>query len=104
MDTDGSREISLQEAEDLLAQEKWAAYFNAEGLDVADPGWVFDILDMNRDGSIPFGEFAKGCFELKKHAKPTAVAASSYLQDGSTRLSRAEMHLMGQRSRSETAS
>mmetsp|Transcript_3285 Transcript_3285/g.9302 ORF Transcript_3285/g.9302 Transcript_3285/m.9302 type:complete len:559 (-) Transcript_3285:138-1814(-) len=65
MDDGGEGQISLQDFEARLDDERVIAYFNALTLEVRDARKLFKLLDYDQSGTIDVDEFLTGCMRLR---------------------------------------
>merc|ERR1712084_14789 len=64
----------MGELESVMNHSHVAAYFSALDLDVKQVRKLFDLIDLDKSGSIDRSEFIFGCLRLKGSAKSLDVA------------------------------
>eukprot|EP00931_Biecheleriopsis_adriatica_P035076 TRINITY_DN20213_c0_g1_i1.p1 TRINITY_DN20213_c0_g1~~TRINITY_DN20213_c0_g1_i1.p1 ORF type:complete len:566 (+),score=91.69 TRINITY_DN20213_c0_g1_i1:115-1812(+) len=80
IDRDGSDEITLDEFEEHLKDERLSAFFHSVDIDVSDAWTLFSLIDGDRSGCIDIEEFVAGCIQLKGPAKAVHIAKIGYEQ------------------------
>lgn len=78
IDQDGSEEITIDEFQRGMANEKLAAYFASVDIDVSDAWTLFSLIDGDRSGVIDLEEFVAGCIQLRGSAKAIHIARVNY--------------------------
>jgi len=68
-DEDGSGTVTSQELADAMKDPEFRNYLSALDLDIRDATHLFDMLDVNDDGSISLEELSDGMFRLRGAAK-----------------------------------
>jgi hypothetical protein len=74
LDDDNDNSINVEELSERMMDPKIGAYFGSLGVDVAQVGKLFALLDTDQSGSIDKDEFMFGCLRLKGEAKSLDVA------------------------------
>jgi len=69
MDTDEGGNLSLDEFEAKVRDDRVIAYFNALKLDVTDARVLFRLLDTDESGEITIDEFIVGCYKLQGESR-----------------------------------
>lgn len=69
MDSDGSGDISAEEMDMLLADEKLQQYMKSIEIHPDDAHTLFRLLDKDNSGQVSIDEFCQGCLKLKGEAK-----------------------------------
>jgi hypothetical protein len=78
LDRNDSGEISLQELESHMQEPKVVAYFNALNLDLKQVNKLFNLMDLDKSGTLDPEEFVFGCLNLKGNAKTLDMAILQY--------------------------
>jgi len=78
MDADGSGTVSPEEIKEYFEEPRVRSYFQALGLDPADTGRLFHLIDGDASGEISVDEFLDGCLRLKGGARSIDVHALMY--------------------------
>eukprot|EP00418_Pyrodinium_bahamense_P016806 CAMPEP_0179104608 /NCGR_PEP_ID=MMETSP0796-20121207/48534_1 /TAXON_ID=73915 /ORGANISM="Pyrodinium bahamense, Strain pbaha01" /LENGTH=325 /DNA_ID=CAMNT_0020802557 /DNA_START=168 /DNA_END=1145 /DNA_ORIENTATION=- len=69
LDVDSSGYIGFNELNDHLDDPAVQGYFRAIDVDLSEAKCLFDMLDMNDNGTIDFEEFLSGCVRLQGSAR-----------------------------------
>jgi len=69
MDLKGEGNITAEEFEDRLCDERVIAFFNAMRLDVTDSKTLFSILDKDGSSCVDITEFLEGCYRLQGESR-----------------------------------
>jgi hypothetical protein len=78
LDRNDSGEISLEELETHMQEPKVVAYFSALNLDVKQVNKLFNLMDLDKSGTLDPEEFVFGCVNLKGNAKTLDLAILQY--------------------------
>ena len=77
-DSDRSGDLSMQEFEEHLRDERVRAHLQALGIDINEAQEIFHLLDLDMSGSITIDEFAFGCMRMRGTAKSVDIATLIY--------------------------
>lgn len=78
IDQHGTEEITIDEFQRGMQNEKLAAYFASVDIDVSDAWTLFSLIDGDRSGVIDIEEFVAGCIQLRGSAKAIHIARINY--------------------------
>merc|ERR1712113_480678 len=78
MDKDGTGNISQDEFEQSLADDKVIAYFNYLKLDVSEARQLFGLIDFDQSGEVSIEEFLQGCYRLQGESRSLDVKIMQY--------------------------
>merc|ERR1719401_1465964 len=78
LDHDGSGEINLKELQERMYHPRVTAWLKALYLEVKQVGMMFQLIDVDKNGSIDRGEFIVGCTRLRGEARQLDVAILTY--------------------------
>jgi hypothetical protein len=78
LDRNSSGQISLEELETHMREPKVVAYFNALSLDIKQVSTLFNLMDLDKSGTLDPEEFVFGCLNLKGNAKNLDMAILLY--------------------------
>jgi len=78
VDTDGSGELTIDEFEDLLQDERLQKYCASLDITIDDAWALFKLLDTDGSGAIGVEEFVTGCLRLQGSARGVDLALASY--------------------------
>lgn len=78
VDVDGSGELTIDEFENLLNDERLQKYCASLDITLDDAWALFKLLDANESGSISAEEFVTGCLRLQGSARSVDMALLSY--------------------------
>eukprot|EP00927_Polykrikos_kofoidii_P084816 TRINITY_DN9045_c0_g1_i1.p1 TRINITY_DN9045_c0_g1~~TRINITY_DN9045_c0_g1_i1.p1 ORF type:complete len:927 (+),score=147.34 TRINITY_DN9045_c0_g1_i1:86-2866(+) len=73
LDENGSGVITLDEFKSYFGKEDLRAFFQSFGLDVTKPDVIFNLFDVDNNGSVEIDEFVCGCINLRGEAKAVSV-------------------------------
>jgi len=73
MDEDESGTISVDEITEFFEDDRMRFYFQVLGIDAADCGRLFKLLDEDGSGEVEIEEFLGGCLRLKGNARSIDV-------------------------------
>eukprot|EP00931_Biecheleriopsis_adriatica_P055704 TRINITY_DN32997_c0_g1_i1.p1 TRINITY_DN32997_c0_g1~~TRINITY_DN32997_c0_g1_i1.p1 ORF type:complete len:628 (-),score=101.39 TRINITY_DN32997_c0_g1_i1:112-1995(-) len=68
-DPHGNGSITRTELRTYMKNDRVAAYFSNQGLDMSDVGLMFDLLDRSGNGGVELPEFLVGTLRLKGSAR-----------------------------------
>lgn len=68
-DSDRSGNLTWEEMQEYLKDERVSMYMSTHQLDVSDVAFMFKVLDADQTGEVALEEFVLGCFRLKGHAR-----------------------------------
>eukprot|EP00404_Azadinium_spinosum_P015207 CAMPEP_0180534546 /NCGR_PEP_ID=MMETSP1036_2-20121128/64239_1 /TAXON_ID=632150 /ORGANISM="Azadinium spinosum, Strain 3D9" /LENGTH=206 /DNA_ID=CAMNT_0022548879 /DNA_START=379 /DNA_END=996 /DNA_ORIENTATION=- len=74
MDTNETGQISFDEFEAQLKDERALTYFAALHLDISEVRTLFTLLDLDHSGSIDMDEFLLGCKKLSGESRALDIA------------------------------
>merc|ERR1712050_333168 len=69
-----SGSLTWVDFESLLDRSQMQAYFKAIDVDISEAKGVFQLLDLDKSGSIDAEEFLSGCLRLRGPAKALDLA------------------------------
>eukprot|EP00930_Biecheleria_cincta_P043808 TRINITY_DN30069_c0_g3_i1.p1 TRINITY_DN30069_c0_g3~~TRINITY_DN30069_c0_g3_i1.p1 ORF type:complete len:586 (-),score=94.60 TRINITY_DN30069_c0_g3_i1:330-1988(-) len=78
MDANGSGDLSLQELDSQLENERLQAYFGHLNISVARAWDIFKLLDVDSSGTVTIEEFVEGLVRLRGPAKVTDIEQVHY--------------------------
>eukprot|EP00413_Alexandrium_margalefii_P000911 CAMPEP_0204515604 /NCGR_PEP_ID=MMETSP0661-20131031/2710_1 /ASSEMBLY_ACC=CAM_ASM_000606 /TAXON_ID=109239 /ORGANISM="Alexandrium margalefi, Strain AMGDE01CS-322" /LENGTH=237 /DNA_ID=CAMNT_0051520931 /DNA_START=1 /DNA_END=714 /DNA_ORIENTATION=- len=73
IDEDGSGSVTQDEVEAYFEDRRMQSYFAALGINAADTGRLFSLLDNDGDGHLSIDEFLEGCMRLRGQASSIDV-------------------------------
>lgn len=71
-------EVSLDDLEDALSQNKLGTFMESLGISTDDVWSLFLLIDSDSNGVLDLEEFVTGCMQLRGPAKSLQVAKMSY--------------------------
>merc|ERR1719195_2493528 len=74
LDLDDSGSITTEELEKHLSDPETVAYFSSLNLNIRQVKRLFNLIDVDKSGTIERDEFIFGCFHLKGEAKTLDIA------------------------------
>lgn len=77
-DTDKSGEVSLDEFEILLANDRTRALMKNMGLSMVEARTMFDMIDMDNSGNVSINEFVVSCMRMRGGAKSVDLITLMY--------------------------
>lgn len=77
-DQDGSGELTIDEFEELLQDERLQKYCASLDITIDDAWALFKLLDTDGSGAIEVNEFVTGCLRLKGSARSVDIALLMY--------------------------
>ncbi|CAK9076731.1 unnamed protein product [Durusdinium trenchii] len=78
MDQAETNEISIDELEEALSENKLGPFMESLGIDTEDIWGLFLLIDADHNGVVDIDEFVNGCMQLRGPAKSLQVAKMSY--------------------------
>jgi len=78
IDVQGNGTINREELEVAFKDDRIKHYFSVLDIEVNESNYLFDMLDLDRSGSVDWSEFVEGCARLKGAAKSIDVHTLMY--------------------------
>jgi len=78
VDDDGSGELTIDEFEELLQDERLQLYCASLDITIDDAWALFKLLDNDGSGAIGIDEFVSGCLRLRGAARAVDLALTGY--------------------------
>merc|ERR1719330_403117 len=80
IDVSETKEITMNEVEQVLLLPYTHAYLQSLGICVTDAWTLLKLIDKDRSGTVDLEEFIHGCMALQGEAKAVHIATLAYDQ------------------------